>query len=98
MGGHEGDEEEEGHEARHEGCSSSKGYEGHEEEEGHESHEGCSSSKGYEGHEEEEGHEGHEGRSSAQEGHEGYEVNIESGFCLGCGDVHAFECCRHSFS
>ena len=38
----------------------------------------------------------HEGRSSAHEGHE-EEVNIESGFCSGCGDVHAFECCRHDF-
>merc|ERR1711865_1175113 len=95
--GHEGHEEEGSHEACHEGSGcASKGHEGHEEEGSHEArHEGSGSSEGHEG-DEEGSHEAcHEGSGCAKEGHEGHEVNLVSGFCSGCGDVYAFERCRH---
>merc|ERR1712196_262403 len=70
MGGHEGDEEKEGH-----GGTSSheedEGHEGDEEEESHEGHEGHGCHEGHEGDEKEESHEGH----GCHEGHEGYEGN-----------------------
>merc|ERR1712118_637062 len=60
--GHEGHEEEKGHEGDegHESNGCRESHEGHEEEEGHE------------------GHEGHEGRSTCHEGNESHEeVKIE---------------------
>merc|ERR1711937_239205 len=57
--GHEGHEEEKGHEGyESNGCYESN--EGHEEEESDESHEGNGCYEGHEGHEEEKGHEGYE--------------------------------------
>merc|ERR1712166_1301349 len=90
--GHEGDEKGSHEAPRHEGSSASKGHEG-DEEGSHEAprHEGSSASKGHEG-DEEGSHEApcHEGSSaSTKESHEGHEVNVTSGFCSGCGDVHA---------
>merc|ERR1711964_719801 len=100
MGGNEGHEEEGCHEACHEGSctsgSTSQCDESHEEEGSHEAcHEGSSASQGNEGHEEEGSHEAcHEGccTSSTKESHEGNDVRLTSRACLGCGDVHAFEC------
>merc|ERR1712224_806222 len=88
--GNEGHEEEGSHEAPcHEGSSASQGHEGHEEEGSHEApcHEGSSAREGNEGDEEEGSHEApcHEGSSaSAQEGYEGHEVRVISGFCSRC--------------
>merc|ERR1711937_419119 len=76
--GHEGDEEEGGHE----------GHEGDEEEGGHEGHEGDEeegSHEGHEGDEEEGGHGGHEGdeEEGSHEGHEGYEEEEREQDCEG---------------
>merc|ERR1711935_1155254 len=92
--GHEGDEEG-SYEACHEGSSSSKGHEGDEEGSDEARHEGSGSSEGHEG-DEEGSHEAcHEGGRCASQGHEGHEVNLVSCFCSRCGDVYAFERCRH---
>merc|ERR1712021_176154 len=95
--GHEGHEEGSHEASRHEGSgsSSSKGHESHEEGSHEARHEGSGSSKGHEGYEEGSHEACHEGSGCACEGHEGHEVNMISGFCLGCGDVYAFERCRH---